>query len=190
MCDHPEGDHRQEDDAGLSLVREPSSILDLGSGARARDDCDRLTKEIADLLGVKENIEEIQKAVEDLKVEKEGLEVEVVDFKMKRDANKDDIDLAKRWIGFIMDPISLDNRDLDKFVGEVVALRQWRTGRGVKRVIGSNGTVLCECNVPWVSIGAPRDISEERVRRRMAELHLPLVEDEFMARNEHESARA
>ena len=38
MRDHPEGDHQQKDDTGLSLVREPSSNLDL----RAREESNRV----------------------------------------------------------------------------------------------------------------------------------------------------
>jgi len=89
---------------------------------------------------------------------------------------------------FLVLPKGLDDYNLDKLVGLMVALRQKRLGVGPKQVRGTEGNVICQCPVPVIANLDNKDIDMDIIRERLA-LHLvPLVKDKFISVLEHEIA--
>jgi len=90
--------------------------------------------------------------------------------------------------GFLVLPEGLDDDNLDKLVGLMVALRQKRLGVGPKQVRDAEGNIICQCPVPVIANLDNSGINMDNVRERLA-LHLmPLVKDKFISVLEHEIA--
>ena len=87
---------------------------------------------------------------------------------------------------FLVSPKGLDDDNLDKLVGLMVALRQKRLGVGPKRVRDTEGNVICQCLVPVIANLDNSGINMDNVRERLA-LHLmPLVKDKFVPILQHQ----
>jgi len=92
--------------------------------------------------------------------------------------------------GFLILPKGLDDDNLDKLVGLMVALRQKRLGVGSKQVRDAEGNIICQCPVPVIANLDNSGINMDNVRERLA-LHLmPLVKDKFISVLEHGIALA
>lgn len=90
--------------------------------------------------------------------------------------------------GFLVLPKGLDDYNLDRFVGLMVALRQKRLGVELKQAVDAEGNLTCQCTIPVIGDLDNKDIDMDTIRERLA-LHLmPLVKDKFISVLEHEIA--
>ncbi len=95
------------------------------------------------------------------------------------------INEASLIAAFLVLPKGLDDSNLDKLVGLMVALRQKRLGSGSKQIRDAEGNVICQCPVPVVGNIDAYNVDYDKVRETLA-LHLiPLVKDKFVSVIEH-----
>jgi len=88
--------------------------------------------------------------------------------------------------GFLVLPEGLDDDNLDKLVGLMVALRQKRLGLESKQVKDAQGNVICQCPVPVIANLDNKDIDMNIIKEQLA-LHLmPLVKDKFVPILQHQ----
>ena len=89
--------------------------------------------------------------------------------------------------GFLVLPNGLDDDNLDKLVGLMVALRQKRLGLEPKQVKDVEGNVICQCPVPIIANLDNKDIDMDIIKEQLA-LHLmPLVKDKFVPIFQHQA---
>jgi hypothetical protein len=90
-------------------------------------------------------------------------------------------------IGFMFDPKSISDYDLDRLVSRMIGLRQKRLGIGPKQVKDHDGKVICECQVPRIYGGIRMDESDiDKARENFAYLLAPLMKDKFISKFDYE----
>lgn len=89
---------------------------------------------------------------------------------------------------FLASPKGLDDYDLDRLVGLLVALRQKRLGLEPKQVKDTKGNVICQCPLPAIVDLDNKDIDMDTIRGELALQLMPLVKGKFVSALEHTTA--
>jgi len=93
---------------------------------------------------------------------------------------------ANLIVGFLVLPEGLDDDNLDKLVGLMLALRQKRLGLEPKQVKDAEGNVICQCPVPVIANLDNKDINMDTIRVELAMHLMPLVKDKFVPILQHQ----
>ena len=97
---------------------------------------------------------------------------------------------ANLIVAFLVAPNGLDNDNLDKLVGLMVALRQKRLGIVLEQGRDAAGNLTCQCTIPVIGNLDDKDIDMDTIRERLALDLMPLVKDKFIPLLEHDMALA
>ena len=88
--------------------------------------------------------------------------------------------------GFLVSPNGLDDYNLDKLVGLMVALRQKRLGVALEQGRDAEGNLTCQCTIPVIGNLDNKDIDMDTIRERLALQLMPLVKDKFVPILQHQ----
>jgi len=136
------------------------------------------------VLGIMESINKIEPQLEDKKAE-------LVKLIEATEGYKNDIYTAYLILAFLMSPKDINDHDFDQLVELMIGLRQIRLGIGPKKVLDTNGDVICECKVP-LPYGPIEEYSSgmDEARERLALCLVPLLKGKFVPYYEYEVAKA
>jgi len=99
----------------------------------------------------------------------------------------DDLYVTHLIITFLFNPNRLSSHDLDHLVALMVGLRQKRLGIDPKRVEDTDGSILCQCQVPKIRSSVDADnVDIDQVGEQLAFYIMPLVKDKFISRWDYE----
>ena len=93
---------------------------------------------------------------------------------------------ANLIVRFLASPKELDDHNLDKLIGLMLALRQKRLGVILEQGKDAAGNLTCQCTIPTIGNLDDKDIDMDVIRNQLA-LHLmPLVKDKFITIWQHQ----
>ncbi len=95
--------------------------------------------------------------------------------------------MSKSILDFLSCSEEIDNNDLDRLTGAMIALRQNRLGVEPTSVIDRYGKVICKCLTPVITTDLKAyNINTDHVRGVFAHLLTPLVKDKFVSKFDHD----
>jgi hypothetical protein len=134
-------------------------------------------------------IKEIMQAGDKLDSELDTKRTELAAVKQEVANHIENLYVSRLIIDFLFSPNGLGNSDLDRLVGMMIALRQKRLGIGPKRVTDANGKIMCQCQIPSITIDFESYEVDTNHAREAFTLYLaPLVRDKFVSRFEYDLA--
>jgi len=114
---------------------------------------------------------------------------ELASVKQKVADYLDNLYVSHLMIDFLFTTNGLGNSELDRLVSMMIALRQKRLGIGPKQVTDANGQIVCQCQIPSITIDfESHDVEINRAREAFAHYLAPLVRDKFVTRFEFDLA--
>lgn len=138
---------------------------------------DQHTSALIERIGQEEEVEE--------KIQIKRKELITIEQKV---TNKiENLYVSRLIIDFLFYPNGIGSHDLDRLVNMMIALRQKRLGVGPKQVTDPNGKIVCQCQVPSISINMEaEEVDTDHAKDVFAHFLTPLVKDRMISKIDYE----
>ena len=131
----------------------------------------------------------VESDVAKLEEERKSGEAELEELKQTTCKHRNNLYISNLILCFLSKTESVSDYNLQRFIGMMIAFREARSGKGPKQVTDREGNVVCQCEVPRVSVPALSKEDIDQARTYLARLIAPSVRDQFVHSYEYEDLK-